>query len=318
MRLLTNSTGNYFALSSLVVADLAKVNVETRLVAQQERESKEYKDSHFLTMFPVLEANGGLIYDSHAISNYFARVGNKQSLLGSNPMEEAQVDSWNAFTATGVWGNTRKVYQAVAGAYKAERFNAGVKGLKDQATIINNHLSCGKAWLVGETLTVADVNLFVSLIMPMQLVLDSQFRASVPHFTNWFTKMASLPAIIGRLGHVKQCEAALNFNAEGAPVWTKVAAPVATAKPAEAAPSKEAAKEEDDDDLDLFGDDDEDTAAAAAAAKEKANAQKKPKKVVIQKSLILYEVKPWGEETDLDELAKKILGIEMEGLLWKT
>mmetsp|Transcript_42252 Transcript_42252/g.30430 ORF Transcript_42252/g.30430 Transcript_42252/m.30430 type:complete len:123 (-) Transcript_42252:58-426(-) len=70
--------------------------------------------------------------------------------------------------------------------------------------------------------------------------------------------------------------------------------------------------------MDLFGDDDEDTAAAAAAAKAKAASQKKPKKVVIQKSLILYEVKPWGEETDLDELAKKILAIEMDGLLWKT
>jgi len=110
LRLLTNSTGNYFALSSLVVADIAKVNVETRLVAQEERESKEYKDSHFLTMFPVLETGNGVIYDSHAISNYFARISGKQNLLGSNSIEEAQVDSWNAFTATGVWGNTRKVY----------------------------------------------------------------------------------------------------------------------------------------------------------------------------------------------------------------
>jgi len=30
---------------------------------------------------------------------------------------------------------------------------------------------------------------------------------------------------------------------------------------------------------------------------------------VIAKSLIVWEVKPWGEETDLDEMAKKILGI---------
>lgn len=277
-----------------------------------------------MTMFPALEANGSVIYDSQAISNYFARLGGKQHLIGSNPIEEAQVDSWNSFTATGVWGNAKRVRKAIGQleAFNTDKFNAAVKGLKDQAAIVNKHLSSGKAWLVGETLTVADVNLFCSFIIPMQLVLDAEFRNTVPHFANWFIKMSSLPAIIGRLGHVKQCSVALKFNAEGMPEWTKVAAPapVVAAKPAEkAAPAKETAKaEEDDDDLDLFGDDDEETAAAAAAAKEKANAAKKPKKVVIAKSLILYEVKPWGEETDLDELAKKILTIEMDGLLWKT
>lgn len=80
---------------------------------------------------------------------------------------------------------------------------------------------------------------------------------------------------------------------------------------------KPAAAEEDD--LDLFGEDDGEAAAAAAEAK--ANAEKKKKKAKappIAKSLILYEVKPWEEDTDLDELAKKILAIEMDGLLWKT
>ena len=47
--------------------------------------------------------------------------------------------------------------------------------------------------------------------------------------------------------------------------------------------------------------------AAAAAGKDK-------KKAVIAKSLIVWEVKPWGEETDLDELAKKILAIKVYGL----
>lgn len=234
MRLLTNGTGNYFYLSSLVVADLAKVNVETRVVEQAEKESKEYKESHFLTMFPVLEANGSVIYDSHAISNYIARHAGKQNLLGSSPIEEAQVDQWNAFAATGVWGNTKRVHQFVGqhGAFNSNKFDFAVKGLKDQASVVNKHLSSGKAWLAGENLTVADVNLFVAFILPMQLILDAEFRNTVPHFANWFTKMSSLPAIIGRLGHVKQCASALKFNADGMPVWTK-SAPVVAAKPVE-------------------------------------------------------------------------------------
>jgi len=38
----------------------------------------------------------------------------------------------------------------------------------------------------------------------------------------------------------------------------------------------------------------------------------------VAKSIIIWEVKPWGEETDLDALAAKILQIEQDGLVWKT
>mmetsp|Transcript_37852 Transcript_37852/g.51408 ORF Transcript_37852/g.51408 Transcript_37852/m.51408 type:complete len:117 (+) Transcript_37852:2394-2744(+) len=116
--------------------------------------------------------------------------------------------------------------------------------------------------------------------------------------------MAANANVVKRYGHIKACKYAASFNSEGLPVWE-------AKKPAPAAApvKKEEPKKEDDDDMDLFGDDDGDAAAAAAAAKEKAQQNKKPKKVVIEKSIILFEVKPWGEETDLDALAKKILEI---------
>ena len=50
---------------------------------------------------------------------------------------------------------------------------------------------------------------------------------------------------------------------------------------------------------------------------EEAKAKKK-KAAPVAKSLIIWEVKPWGEDTDLNALADKILGIEMDGLFWKT
>jgi translation elongation factor EF-1beta len=63
----------------------------------------------------------------------------------------------------------------------------------------------------------------------------------------------------------------------------------------------------------------DDAAAKEALAKKASEAKdKKAKAAPIAKSIIVWEVKPWGEETDLDELAKKILAIEMDGLAWKT
>ena len=57
--------------------------------------------------------------------------------------------------------------------------------------------------------------------------------------------------------------------------------------------------------MDLFGDDPEADAAAAEALKKKAEEAKAKKKKAapVAKSLIIWEVKPWGEETNLEELA---------------
>ena len=53
--------------------------------------------------------------------------------------------------------------------------------------------------------------------------------------------------------------------------------------------------------------------------KKAEEAKNKNKKAApVAKSLIIWEVKPWGEDTDLEALAQKILGIQMDGLFWKT
>ena len=81
------------------------------------------------------------------------------------------------------------------------------------------------------------------------------------------------------------------------------------------------AKEEEEEEMDLFGDDDpEEEAAAKEALKKAVEAGTKKKKVPPKaKSLIIWDIKPWGPETNLDELGKKIIEeITMEGLTWKT
>ena len=71
----------------------------------------------------------------------------------------------------------------------------------------------------------------------------------------------------------------------------------------------------------MFGDDDEDEEAAAARKKiaDAAKAGKKAKKVVIEKSLVILEVKPVDDTTDLDALAERIIAeVTKDGLTWKT
>ncbi len=74
-------------------------------------------------------------------------------------------------------------------------------------------------------------------------------------------------------------------------------------------------------DVDLFGDDDdEEEAKKLAELKEKKAAEgaTKKKKEVVARSIVIFEVKVFEQEQDLDELAKRIFALEIDGLVWRT
>jgi elongation factor 1-delta len=94
-----------------------------------------------------------------------------------------------------------------------------------------------------------------------------------------------------------------------------VQAPVKPSAPAPAA----AKDDDDDDDVDLFGDDDEDDEEAERIKAERVAAyaaKKSNKPVLIAKSSILLDVKPWDDETDMKAIEEKVREIKADGLLW--
>merc|ERR1711864_42059 len=76
----------------------------------------------------------------------------------------------------------------------------------------------------------------------------------------------------------------------------------------------------DDDDVDFFGsDEEEDDEEKKRITEERlaayhAKKAKKPK--VIAKTNVLFDVKPWDDETDMEAMKKACTSIEMDGLLW--
>merc|ERR1712080_691416 len=86
------------------------------------------------------------------------------------------------------------------------------------------------------------------------------------------------------------------------------------AKPSAApAPAPAPAKEEEEDD-----DEEEDAEKARITAERlKAYHERKAKKpALIAKTNVLFDVKPWDDETDMDEMLKACKSIEKEGLVW--
>ncbi|XP_025412398.1 probable elongation factor 1-beta [Sipha flava] len=76
---------------------------------------------------------------------------------------------------------------------------------------------------------------------------------------------------------------------------------------------------DDEDDVDLFGSDDEEDEEAERIRQERLKAyseKKATKKVVIAKSSIVLDVKPWDDETDMKQLEQQVRTIVMDGLVW--
>eukprot|EP01083_Nonionella_stella_P013854 38984_1 len=90
-------------------------------------------------------------------------------------------------------------------------------------------------------------------------------------------------------------------------------------KPTEAGEKKDAESESDSDsdfEIELSEDEEEvdlDEEHKRRIAEAKAHGEKK---LAMSKSMVIFDVKPFGSETDLGELEKSVRTIEMEGLKW--
>ncbi|VDO11697.1 unnamed protein product [Rodentolepis nana] len=109
-------------------------------------------------------------------------------------------------------------------------------------------------------------------------------------------RIDELEGQVKRLGHI--------FSSE----LPKDAKPVH--KPA---PKKE--EEEVDDDFDLFGDDDEEDSKPKHVP---VVAKTSKKNVPVAKSMIVLDIKPWDDTTNMEELEAKVREISTDGLVWGT
>ena len=75
--------------------------------------------------------------------------------------------------------------------------------MKENIKILNNSLK-GRPYLVGNALTVADLQLTLCVVEMQQLVLDSNFRNSLNNLNNHFKAMCENPVFKQRMGAIRQ------------------------------------------------------------------------------------------------------------------
>ena len=162
---------------------------------------------------------------------------------------------------------------------------------------VEKHLN-GKKFLVGDGATIADYSLATGISVVLTSLGDED-RKAYPNITSWYLSLVASDAVVGSKDFPKQ--SAKPFKA--------------SKDKKDKAEKKEEKKEEkkDDDDFDPFADDE-----PAAAPKPKAKVEpKKKKEKPAAKSIVVFDVKVYEEEFDLDGLWAKIQKeVVIDGLVW--
>jgi elongation factor 1-gamma len=113
-------------------------------------------------------------------------------------------------------------------------FTTSLNEVKANAKTLNTALTGD--WLVGNSVTVADIALACFFIMAQQTLLDGGYRKAMPKFSAWFERVTSLPEFVKVVGNIK--------------VAAKTVKPVIKAEEKKvAAPKKEAAAKPKGDDM---------------------------------------------------------------------
>ena len=161
---------------------------------------------------------------------------------------------------------------------------------------VEKHLD-GKKFLVGDSATIADYSLASGIAVVLSSLGDDD-RKAYPNVIAWYLSLVATDAVIGSKDFPKQ--SSKPFKAQ---------------KDKKGDKKKEEKKEEkkEDDDFDPFADDE-----PAAAPKPKAKKPEEKKKAKpIAKSIVVFDVKVYEEEFDLDGLWEKIQNeVKMDGLVW--
>ncbi|XP_078435114.1 elongation factor 1-gamma 1-like [Wolffia australiana] len=233
--------GNKNALKALIAAEYSGVSIE---LAKDFQMGVSNKTPEFLKMnpigkIPVLETPDGPVFESNAIARYVARSIPDNPLFGSSLIEYAQIEQWMDFSASEVDAHIGRWLYPRMGfmLYLAPAEEIAVASLKRSLGALNTHLSTN-TYLVGHSITLADIVMACNLYLGFKLIMTKQFTSEFPHVERYFWTVVNQPKIAKVVGEVKQAEAVPAIQKKFMPPTKEVA------KPKKEEPKKEPKKEQ--------------------------------------------------------------------------
>jgi len=193
------------AYKGLIAAKYAGITVEQpTFTIGTDNKTPEFLEKFPCGKIPALDTPKGPIFESNAIAKYFARTGNV--LLSDDLYESALIDQWIDFAASQIDPHVLAWLLPIFGIipFDAKVTEAAKKDLAKSLDILNKHL-LSHTFLVGESVTLADVIVSMSLLKPYTVLFDKTQRKPFPNVTRWFTTVVGQPIIKSVVGTVELC-----------------------------------------------------------------------------------------------------------------
>ena len=154
----------------------------------------EYRAKNPNGLVPTIEDGGFVLWESHAIVRYLARVHGTETLWPADPRVAADADRWMDWYNTTVWGALRPVFWNLVRFAPEKRNLAEVeenrKKLVGSFTIANDHLAA-RDYFAGSQFTMGDIPLGVAAFRWYNLPLE---RPALPHLDRWYARICKRPA----------------------------------------------------------------------------------------------------------------------------
>ncbi|XP_075647830.1 elongation factor 1-gamma 2-like [Castanea sativa] len=240
---------NKYAFKALIAAEYSGVKVE--LVKDFEmgvsNKTPEFMKMNPIGKVPVLETPDGPVFESNAIARYVTRVKADNPLYGSSLIEYAHIEQWIDFSSMEIAANIARWYYPRRGlmAYLPPAEEAAIAALKRALDALNTHLA-SNTYLVGHSVTLADIITTCNLYTGFDLILTKSFTSEFPHVERYFWTLVNQPNFQKILGEVKQVESIPPVQSTKKPSQPKEPAKPKEVKKEAAPPKAEEAAEEEE------------------------------------------------------------------------
>jgi len=196
---------------ALIVARYCGINVDVPAFNYGvDNKTPEFLSKNPTGKVPVLETDQGCIFESNAIVRYIARLGSSAGtpqLYGKSALEAGLIDQWIDFTVSEVELPSYAWLFPIQGLIPNNP--AATKKAQDDIKrvlgILDHHLLT-RTFMVGNSISLADIVLSCSLLQLYELVLDPTFRNEFVNVNRWFTTVVNQPHFKAVVGDVKLCE----------------------------------------------------------------------------------------------------------------
>lgn len=146
-------------------------------------------------LVPVLIDEGFVLWESNTICRYLVGKAGRDDLLSITPRGRARVEIWMDWQATELNNAWRYAFNALVRknpAYSAQHdIDASVQEWNHCITLLDNHLQDSGIWVTGQTFTLADIVLGLSV---NRWKMTPMARPAVPAVDAWFARLGQRPA----------------------------------------------------------------------------------------------------------------------------